>query len=184
LFTGGAEMQIGSDIVSLPGVTVVTNLESALAALDTIVEQGEGAPADADNSHYERFKQIACEYDSLTRQRAGFQPARAVARNPVMRAPQKEEDRVHVNAPEAATVLDLANALYNQMLRVLTQAFGRRFYDDRRDRRRELMDAAVSLMGLLAAVSEYLTTLPAGRRELERTCRSQLRHVACNRAFD
>ena len=45
LFIGAEAMQVGEDVVKLEGLTTVTNLESALRAIDTIVVQGEGASA-------------------------------------------------------------------------------------------------------------------------------------------
>jgi hypothetical protein len=159
LFSGPASAQVGPEVVSLPGVALISDLASALSAVETIVVQGEGAPAEAADSHFERFRRIKAEYEALRRERPAFEPARAIADDPVMRRPVTREDRVHVSEPRAAAVLDLANALYNHMLRLLTQAFGRA--DAQPDARRELVDAAVSLMGLLGAVSDHLTTLPA-----------------------
>jgi hypothetical protein len=80
-----------------------------------------------------------------------------------MRAPHDDEERVHVSDPHAAPVLDTANALYNQMLRLLTQAFGRaraRTADQAR-----LLDAAICVMGILSAVAQHLTTLPASHAD-------------------
>ena len=159
LFTGDPAMQVGPDVVSMPGVAIVTDLESALRVLDTIIVQGEGAPAEAADSHYERFRRIRGDYERLLEARPGFVPARAAASNPVMRAPADDGDRVHVTHRAAAAVLDLANALYNHMLRLLTQAFGRSTPDV--DAQRRLLDAAITVMGMFGAVSQYLTTLPA-----------------------
>ena len=159
LFTGDPAMQIGPDVVSMPGVAIVTDLESALRVLDTIIVQGEGAPAVAEDSHYERFRTIRDDYERLLEARPDFVPARAAAANPVMRAPHDEGERVHVTHPAAAAVLDLANALYNHMLRLLTQAFGRS--NPKIEAQRRLLDAAITVMGMFSAVSEYLTTLAA-----------------------
>ena len=93
---------------------------------------------------------------------AHFEPARPVARNPVMRAPVEPDGRVHVDHPEAAAALDLANAVYNQMLRLLGQVYARA--NPARDAKRALLDAAMRLMGILRAVSEHLSTLPASRK--------------------
>jgi len=40
----------------LPGLKPVTNLASAVVAIEGIVEQGEGASGDNEDSHYGRFK--------------------------------------------------------------------------------------------------------------------------------
>ncbi len=46
LFIGGREAQIGEGIVDLEGVATIGSLDEALEAIDLIVEQGEGSPAD------------------------------------------------------------------------------------------------------------------------------------------
>jgi hypothetical protein len=80
-----------------------------------------------------------------------------------MRAPHDDGERVHVTHPAAAAVLDVANALYNHMLRLLTQAFGRS--QPKVEVQRRLLDAAIALMGIFSAVSQYLTSLPATQSE-------------------
>ncbi|HUP97265.1 MAG TPA: ferritin-like protein [Usitatibacter sp.] len=156
LFCGDPAMQVGPGQVAMPGLTAVTDLRSALRAIDTIIVQGEGASAAADDSHFARFRSMKEEYAALCAARSTFRPARAVATNPVMRRPLAS-DRVHVDARPAAEVLDLSNALYNLMLRLLTQAFAR--VDG--GSRKVLLDQAIRLMRAFAATSTYLTTLPA-----------------------
>ena len=159
LFIGPASMQIGADVVKLEGLDPVTNLESALKAIDTIVVQGEGASSGTEDSHFARFTAIKGEYEKLLAANPRFAPAWPAARNPVMRAPVEPGERVHVNDARAAALLDLANALYNQMLRLLTQAWGRRDADTAS--KRTLLESAMSLMHVLAKVSEHLATLRA-----------------------
>jgi len=159
LFIGDPAMQLSPEVASMPGVAVITDLRSALSALDTIVEQGEGASVEAADSHYERFRQIRSDYQALSTARGAFAPARPAAQNPVMRRPVTAEGRVHVSAPQAVAVLDVANALYNHMLRLLTQAFGRTLPSA--NEQRALLDGAITLMGIFARVAEHLTTLPA-----------------------
>jgi hypothetical protein len=159
LFVGSKAMQVGEDVVKLEGLTAVTDLESALQAIDTIVVQGEGASAGVDDSHFARFTAIKDEYAKLLAQNPKFSPAWPAARNPVMRAPIEPGERVHVNDARAAAMLDIANALYNQMLRLLTQAWGRQNADVAA--KRALLDAAMSIMGVVSVVSAHLATLPA-----------------------
>ena len=159
LFVGAEAMQVGEDVVQLEGLTTVTDLESALRAIDTIVVQGEGASAGVDDSHFARFTAIKDEYAKLLAHNPKFSPAWPCARNPVMRAPVEPNERVHVNDARAAAMLDLANALYNQMLRLLTQTWGRQNADVAA--KRTLLEAAMALMGVLGRVSAHLATLPA-----------------------
>jgi CDGSH-type Zn-finger protein/uncharacterized Fe-S cluster protein YjdI len=160
LFCGSVDHQISAAIVSLPGLCVVTDLKSAHAAIDTIVDQGEGAPQHRDDSHFARFQTIKAEYDALLAKHAGFVPARAVVENPVMRAPPSDAaNRVFIDEPVAALAVDLANALYGQMLRFLVQAFGRSA-PSQLDQRL-LVDCAVDTMQCMVPVAEALTRLPA-----------------------
>ena len=158
LFCGAAEMQVAEDVVKLPGLSAITDVRSAVRAIDTIVVQGEGASSQTPDSHFARFESIKEEYERLLASNPTFQPAWPVARNPVMRAPV-ETDRVHISNPQAAAVLDVANALYNQMLRLLSQAYGR--VDSATTRKRILVESAMQVMGVLRTVCELLVTLPA-----------------------
>jgi len=159
LFVGNPERQIGADMMPLPGLCRVTDLASGLAAIETIVRQGEGAPGDSEASHFNRFISVRDEYLALESSDPGFVPARPAARNPVMRRPLDERARVWVNEPETARVLDLANALYNFMLRTLSEAFGSERHTQ--SERGVLLEASVGVMGALTPICELLTTLPA-----------------------
>ncbi len=159
LFVGNPARQIGADLLSLPGLCRVTDLASGLAAIDTIVQQGEGAPGQSEASHFSRFLAVRDEYLALRARDPSFVPARPAAHNPVMRRPLDERARVWVNEPETARVLDLANALYNFMLRTLSEAFGSERHTQ--SERGVLLDASVALMGALTPICELLTSLPA-----------------------
>lgn len=160
LFCGHVGGQVGPDITSLPGLVVVTDLASALQAIDNIVEQGEGAPGHAEDSHFARFLAIRREYEALLAEDPDFVPSRPIARNPVMRRPPQPEGRVYVEDAGAATILDLGNALYNLMLRCLVQAYGRS--DGDVSAKAALVDAAVTIMGSVTRLGQVLTTKPVG----------------------
>jgi len=159
LFVGNPLRQIGPDTISLPGLCRVSDLASGLAAIDTIVRQGEGAPGNTEESHYRRFLSVRDEYAKLRAEKPDFVAARPAARNPVMRRPLDENVRVWVNDPESARVLDLANALYTFMLRLLSESFGSELHTP--EDRRVLLDACVDVMGALTPICAFLTTLPA-----------------------
>jgi hypothetical protein len=158
LFAGDPAAQVGPEILDAPGLRKVTDLRSALAAIDTIVLQGEGAPRDHDASHFQQFLSIRDEYHQLRAARPGFEPAHPVARNPVMRKPVRQ-GRAHIDDARAAAVLDVANALYNGMIRLLSQAWGQPLRGP--DDRRRLLDTAIGLMRVCALVAQHLATLPA-----------------------
>jgi hypothetical protein len=160
LFIGPVEGQVGPDVVSLDGVAVISDLNSAVRAIDLIVEQGEGSPEDRDDSHYRRFVAIRGEYDALSRANPAFAPAWPVATNPVMRRPPEPEDKVFVDEPAAARVLDFANAIYAMLLRLLVQAFGRTGKDVAKAKETHI-GAAIGLMHALAKSATALASMPA-----------------------
>jgi Ferritin-like len=160
LFVGPVDAQIGPDVIELDGVMTVADQSSALRAIETIVEQGEGSRGDREESHFHRFCRIRDEYEVLRRHNPHFEPAWPVAESPVMRRPPEPADKVFVSAMPAAQVLDFANATYATMLQLIVQAFGRSHRDVKRETRRHL-DAAIGLMRVLSRVSSALSALPA-----------------------
>jgi CDGSH-type Zn-finger protein/uncharacterized Fe-S cluster protein YjdI len=158
IFIGAPERQLGSELANLPGLTRVRCLKTARAALDGIVTQGEGAPGDSKSSHYQRFLEIEREYATLSAARPEFVPGRPAAHNPVMRHPPTPDDKVWVELRPAADLMDLANAAYTHMLRLLLQA-----YADTRGIafQRALVDAAIDLMFGVTKVASALTLMPA-----------------------
>jgi ferritin-like protein len=94
LFVGPASGQIGPELVTMPGMETIQSLDSAGRAIDLIVEQGEGSPADREESHYRRFLGIKSEYAALLAAHAEFAPAYPVAENPVMRRPLEPDGTV------------------------------------------------------------------------------------------
>src|SRR6202035_519773 len=101
-----------------PGICVKT----AGAAFDAIVVQGEGAPADSVDSHYQKFLAIREEYRALQAKNRALAPAWQAATNPVLRRPPRPEGRVWLENPEAIAVVDLSNAFYGFMFRLLAYA--------------------------------------------------------------
>lgn len=160
LFIGPIAGQVTRELIDLDGIAPIVDLRTALLAIDTIVEQGEGSPASRDDSHYERFLSIQDEYASMCAEDPGFAPAWPAATNPVMRRPPEPDDKVFVDDPSAARVLDFANAVYGQLLRFLAQAFGRPAEDGARVQKAAL-NAAVDLMHVLARTGSALARMPA-----------------------
>lgn len=158
LFCGDPAAQIGHGDVSLPGLAAVTDLKSAEDAIETIIEQGEGAPDHSENSHYSRFLNVRREYTEFLAADPAFAPAFPVAHNPVMNRPLDPTNRVFIDMPEAARVLDLANAVYGQALRCLVQSYGR---ERGGTAKRQLVDAAIDLMMILSEIGTHLASLPA-----------------------
>jgi CDGSH-type Zn-finger protein/uncharacterized Fe-S cluster protein YjdI len=157
LFRGDPALQVGADLASLPGLSRVTDLASALAALDTIVEQGEGSPADTEHSHYRRFLAIRDAFDARLAADPSFDPSRPVAPNPVMRRPPNPDGKTFIDSKAAADILELSNALYGAMLRALAQGFA----ETEPARKKRFLDAAIDGMFAIGPVAGHLSTLPA-----------------------
>lgn len=159
LFVGDPERQLGPEITRLPGIARVRCLKTAEAAITAIVEQGEGAALASQSSHYARFCAMRAQYLACLDRNPGFVPARPAAHNPVMRKPvANPDDRVWVSASPAAELLDAVNVAYNQMLRLLLQAYG----ETRGALAQRLFaDAATALMYAISPMASELTRLPA-----------------------
>ncbi len=85
--------------------------------------QGEGAPSDSVGSHYQKFVAVREEYQRLLQKNPAFVPAFPAATNPVLRRPPRPEGRVWLENVEAIAVVDLANAAYGLMLRLLAYSY-------------------------------------------------------------
>jgi hypothetical protein len=160
LFVGPVGGQIGPETVTMPGIETIHSLDSAGRAIDLIVEQGEGSPADREDSHYRRFLGIKQEYAAFLAEHAEFAPAYPVAENPVMRRPPEPAGKVFINAEPAAMILDFANASYGMLLRLLTQAYAQASPEAAADKE-GMMSAAIELMHVLNQAANALVKLPA-----------------------
>lgn len=160
LFCGPVDTQLSTLEMRLPGLRPVGSLADARDAIHLIVDQGEGASRGDTNSHYARFCAMREEWTRLAATRPSFTPWRPAARNPVMRAPVRHpENRVHVVAEPAASLLDAGNACYALMLRLLS------LLTDRWLRpaipQRTVADQTVLLMRAVSEIGSALTRLPA-----------------------
>jgi CDGSH-type Zn-finger protein/uncharacterized Fe-S cluster protein YjdI len=158
LFIGDPALQVDAALAPLPGVAPVTDLASALAAIQTIVTQGEGAGAEHGESHFMRFCRIGLELDALTAADPGFEPAWPAATNPVMNPPIKaERERVFIDHPVNSRWLDIGNALYTTSMRCLLQGFN---VSDRREKATWLA-ASFALMRAVVPVGQGLAARSA-----------------------
>ncbi len=160
VFRCSADTQIGPPDLTLPGLMTISSMTDVREAIHRIIVQGEGAADDHHASHFVRFEAIHRKYHELLAANPKFKPGRSAARNPVMRRPTEQaEGRVYIEEPVAAHVVDFANALYNHLIRLLRQAYGRHGRDPAE--KRLLVDAAIQLMPVMSAAGELATTLPA-----------------------
>jgi CDGSH-type Zn-finger protein/uncharacterized Fe-S cluster protein YjdI len=158
-FDGDPALQLSGAEVNLNGAQPVRCLKTALAAFAAIVTQGEGAPRDSQGSHYQKFLGIRAELRALTAANPAFVPAFPAATNPVLRRPPRPEGRVWIEDPDAFATVDLANASYGLMLRLLAYAYALRGPSTEKSL---VVDLAIALMQALAPLAERAARLPAG----------------------
>lgn len=170
LFLGDPRNQVDRELVDFPNLTVVKDRPSALQAIHTITEQGEGNPGEREDSHYHVFRNIRRTFlrESLEAEERGlvFAPVRQCISNPVA------FPRPHLGAPLAnpifdpytAAVADAFDSIYILMLRMLQYVF-----DNATGERALLQAFGTTAIRLMAAVikphGEALTLMPAGERQ-------------------
>ncbi len=159
-FCGDPLLQLSDAEVTLTGAKPVICLKTALAAFDAIVRQGEGASEDETGSHYQRFLSIRRELAELKAANPSFAPSFPAAVNPVLRPPLRPQGRVWIENEEAFEAVDVANASYALMLRLL--AYSYTVQRPHRRRRRCLIDLAMGLMRAATLLAERAARLPAG----------------------
>jgi len=144
----------------LPNLAAVSDLASAHAAIDTIVEQGEGARGDWREAHFGRLVTILDEFFDLRDADPGFEPAR-----PVLAACVRErEDGVPVpiiTDPFTSRCVDLLNAVYEVVLQLLARYFAHT--DETDDHLAVLAEVSVGLMkNVVKPLGGLVTRLPVG----------------------
>ena len=87
LFINQRSAQTDETFFSIPGLIPVHDLQSALEAVKVIIDQGEGASSDAEDSHYRRFSKMRQEYLDVLEGNPDFHPSRPVLMNPYTRLP-------------------------------------------------------------------------------------------------
>ena len=158
-FDGDPALQMSPNEVALTGAKPVICSKTALAAFEAIVVQGEGAPSDSVGSHYQKYVAIREEYERLLQKNPAFVPAYPSATNPVLRRPPRPEGRVWLENPEAIRVVDLANASYGLMLRLLAYAYA---LPGPSPEKSVTVDLAICLMRAVVPLAERAARLPAG----------------------
>ena len=160
LFTGPPRAQATPALFGWPNLLPVTGLDSACAAVEEIVEQGEGPQGHWRDAHFGQFVAILDEYQQMREANPGFEPAR-----PVMAANVRPHDRAGavpvIADPLTARVTDLFNVNYE----ILLQLFGRFFaHTTETDAQlKVLADASVELMvQVIKPLGSLITTLPPG----------------------
>jgi CDGSH-type Zn-finger protein len=160
LFVGPPKAQATRADFSWPELVAVTDLASAQAAIDTILEQGEGARGDWQDAHFGQFVEILDEYRQMRKANPDFDPVR-----PVLVANVRPHEHVEgiplIGDPVTARCADLFNVGYE----ILLQTFERYFaHTEETDAQLStLADATVALMlQVLKPLGDLIPTLPVG----------------------
>src|SRR6266498_3128659 len=109
VFIGPPEAQATTEVFEWPELTAVTDLASATVAIDTIVEQGEGARGDWREAHFGRILGILDQFLAARGADPAFEPARPVLPASV-RPPDSGADVPLISAPFSVRCVDLMNA--------------------------------------------------------------------------
>jgi hypothetical protein len=167
VFIGPARAQAVTDIFEWPELVAVTDLASARRAIETIVEQGEGARGDWIRSHFGTFVGILEDLLAVQAADPAFNPARPVE-PAFVRLPPDVQAGTLIEDPTTAQVADLANSLYETVLQVLS-----RYYIHHGETTAEsdtLARTAKHLMNwVMRELGPVLTALPVGPSHPGRT---------------
>jgi len=160
VFVGPPRVQATQKHFAWPELVAVTDLASACQAIETIVEQGEGARGDWHNSHYGKFLHIAEEYRQFKEQDPQFEPARPTV-GAFVNSPPDVTDFTLISDPQTATVSELFNASYQALLQALLRYFIHGTESD--EELTILSNVAVDTMfQLIKPLGELLTRMPLG----------------------
>lgn len=157
-FCGDPALQLSPSEITLPGAQPVICSKTALAGFAAIILQGEGAPADAQGSHFQKFIAIRSELAALKAANPAFSPAFPAATNPVLRTPMRA-GRVWIEDEDAAATTDVANAAYALMLRLIAYAY---VVPRPQPQKALAVDLALGLMRAMTPLAERAARLPAG----------------------
>ncbi len=160
LFVGPPGAQATAEHFHWPELVAVTDLASAHQAIDTIVEQGEGARGEWRDAHFGRLLGILDEYLELRRADPSFEPVRPVVAANVR--PQSAGVVVPlITDPGTTRAMDLLNVSYEVLLQLLSRYFAPT--DETPDQLKVLADVAVGLMySAIKPLGAVVTTLPVG----------------------
>ena len=168
LFVGSQRAQATPQLFRWPQLIAVTGLESATAAVEEIIEQGEGARGDWQQAHYGRFLRIWEEYHRLREADPTFEPAWPVLPTYTRQPYDRDDEQPVVTDPQALALAELAGFGYEMVLQLLLRFFT---HTDESDAQLEtLIDGAIGAMAdIVRPLATALARLPAGPEHPGRT---------------
>jgi hypothetical protein len=160
LFIGPERAQATPEHLAFDELQPVTDLASARAAIEVIVEQGEGARGDWREAHFGRLVRMLDEYLAIRDQQPNFEPTR-----PVMLAhvrPMVTGAAVDlIGHGFTARSADLLNAIYELILQLLARYFSHT--DETPQQLNTLAGVAVALMKFgIRPLGSLVTRMPMG----------------------
>jgi CDGSH-type Zn-finger protein/truncated hemoglobin YjbI len=161
LFVGPPRAQASAEHFGWAELVPVTDLTSAQRAIDTILEQGEGARGHWEQAHFGQFVRILDEYRQMKKSTAHFDPVRPVVFATVR--PSRHDDSVPLIGDRVTSrCADLFNVSYEILLQTLERYFA---HTDETDAQLgTLAEATIALMrGVLRPLGSLITALPVGR---------------------
>jgi hypothetical protein len=160
LFIGPANAQATEEHFRWEELVAVTDLASAARAIDTIVEQGEGASGEWRDAHFGRLLGILDEYLAIKMADPAFEPARRVVAANV-RPQATAVPMPLITDPGTTRCMDLLNVVYEVLLQLLSRYFAHT--DESPEQLGVLADVSVGLMyGAIKPLGMVVTTLPIG----------------------
>jgi hypothetical protein len=160
LFVGPPRAQATSENFHWPELVTVTDLASAQSAIDTILEQGEGARGHWEKAHFGQFVQILEEYREMCKANPAFDPVRPVMFATVRRS-EHDESVPRISERVTSRCGDLFNVSYEILLQILERYFAHTEETDAQ--LGTLSGATIALMvGVLKPLGNLITTLPVG----------------------
>jgi hypothetical protein len=167
LFVGPPRAQATSAAFTWPELVTVTDLASAKAAIDEILEQGEGARGHWRDAHFGQFVAILDELLDLRDANPDFDPVRPVLVATV-RECEHAADVPTITDPVTARCTDLFNVGYEILLLALERYFAHTEETDAE--LAVLAEVTLALMfRVIKPLGDLLTTLPAGPQYPGRT---------------
>jgi chromopyrrolic acid synthase len=146
----------------------VDDVESALFAIDFIVEQGEGCNPNSpkfEQSHFQQFRHLAealaQQHITPTGSLIPWNPAYPTLRNPTLH--YRDGNSSVVTIPETRAVMQIFDECYFIMMQLMVQHFG--LTPTASFRRSKIMNAAIDVMtGMMRPLGELLVSMPSGKR--------------------
>ena len=161
LFVGPRRTQATPELFRWPQLVAVHDLASATAAINEIIEQGEGARGDWRSAHYGRFLGIWEEYAKLKEASPAFEPAFPVIPAFTRQPYDVTERQPLLTDPLTHAVAEVFNLGYELLLQALNRFFTHT--DETDEQLHTLVSAAFGLMAdVLRPLGRTLPRLPAG----------------------